>query len=95
VIYELSQNKFLHEMLDLIRVRMQPTPRNFIPFLKVSYEEHRAIVAGHRIFSSKQVAWTAALKLSGTSGQSPAVPEILLLTGSRNYLGKSTPGTAE
>jgi len=37
-------------MLDFIRVRTQPTPRNFIPFLKVSYEDHRAIVAVHRIF---------------------------------------------
>jgi DNA-binding GntR family transcriptional regulator len=44
VIYELSQNKFLQEMLDFIRCRTQPTLLNFIPLLKVSYEDHRAIL---------------------------------------------------
>jgi len=44
VIYELSQNKFLQEMLDFIRGRTQPTLMNFIPLLKVSYEDHRAIL---------------------------------------------------
>jgi len=44
VIYDLSQNKFLQEMLDFIRGRTQPTRMNFIPLLKVSYADHRAIL---------------------------------------------------
>ncbi len=44
VIYELSQNKFLQEMLDFIRGRTQPTRMNFLLLLKVSYADHRAIL---------------------------------------------------
>lgn len=43
-IVELSQNKFLQEMLDFIRGRTQPTRMNFLLLLKVSYGDHRAIL---------------------------------------------------
>ncbi len=44
VIYELSQNRFLQEMLDFLRGRTRPTMMDFIPLLKASYEDHCAIL---------------------------------------------------
>ena len=44
VIYELSQNKFLQEMLDFLRGRTRPTMMDFLPLLKPSYKDHCAIL---------------------------------------------------
>jgi DNA-binding GntR family transcriptional regulator len=44
VIYELSKNKFLQELLDFVRARTRPTLMDFIPLLKTSYEDHCAIL---------------------------------------------------
>jgi len=44
LIHELSQNKFLQEMLDFIRGRTRPTSMNFKPLLMTSYHDHRAIL---------------------------------------------------
>jgi len=44
VIHELSQNKFLQEMLDFIRGRTRSTLMNFKPLLMTSYRDHQAIL---------------------------------------------------
>lgn len=44
VIYELSGNKFLQEMLDAIRSRTRSTSMDFIPLLQLSYQDHMAVL---------------------------------------------------
>lgn len=44
IIYELSANRFLQEMLGFIRGRTRPTLMDFVPLLKASYEDHCAIL---------------------------------------------------
>jgi len=44
VIYELSENKFLQELLGFVRARTRPTLMNFLPLLKASYQDHCAIL---------------------------------------------------
>jgi DNA-binding GntR family transcriptional regulator len=43
VIYELSENKFLQEMLGIIRNRTRPTSLDFIPLLMASHQDHGAV----------------------------------------------------
>jgi len=43
VIYELSENRFLQEMLGIIRSRTRPTSLDFIPLLMDSYHDHVAV----------------------------------------------------
>jgi DNA-binding GntR family transcriptional regulator len=43
VVYELSENKFLQELLEIIRSRTRPTSLDFIPLLMDSYEDHGAV----------------------------------------------------
>jgi DNA-binding GntR family transcriptional regulator len=44
VIYELSGNKFLQEMLDTIRSKTRPTSMDFVPLLRASYEDHMEVL---------------------------------------------------
>jgi len=44
VIHELSQNRFLQEMLDFIRGRTRSAFMNFKPLLMTSYRDHQAIL---------------------------------------------------
>jgi DNA-binding GntR family transcriptional regulator len=45
VIYELSENKFLQEMLEVIRDRTRPTALDFRRLLTASYQDHQAVLA--------------------------------------------------
>ena len=45
VIYKLSENKFLQEMLEVIRGRIRPTALDFRPMLTASYQDHQAVLA--------------------------------------------------
>jgi len=44
VIYELSGNKFLQEMLDTIRSKTRPTSMDFVPLLRASYQDHMEVL---------------------------------------------------
>ncbi|HTY25386.1 MAG TPA: GntR family transcriptional regulator [Desulfomonilaceae bacterium] len=44
VIYELSGNKFLREMLDAIRSKTRPTSMDFMPLLQLSYKDHMEVL---------------------------------------------------
>ena len=44
VIYELSGNKFLQEMLDTIRSKTRPTSMDFMPLLRASYQDHMEVL---------------------------------------------------
>ncbi len=44
VIYELSGNKFLQEMLDTIRSKTRSTSMDFVPLLQASYEDHMQVL---------------------------------------------------
>ncbi len=44
VIYELSGNKFLREILDAIRSKTRPTSMDFIPLLQLSYKDHMEVL---------------------------------------------------
>ncbi len=44
VIYELSGNKFLQEMLNTIRSKTRSTSMDFIPLLQASYKDHMKVL---------------------------------------------------
>jgi DNA-binding GntR family transcriptional regulator len=43
-IYELSENRYLQEMLGILRSRTRPTPLDFMPLLMDSYYDHVAVL---------------------------------------------------
>jgi DNA-binding GntR family transcriptional regulator len=81
VIYELSENKFLQEMLEIIRSRTRPTSLDFIPLLMASYQDHGAVFealkAGDGAAAEKTIRFHIRRLIKALKKNNPCKPQRL------------------